>query len=82
MLEVVALQRRAKSLQQAKEGKYVRVCKNTAAIEGELQKQIDRLHGLCLAVDRINQEQPQFQAQLRIVSVLLNARAASVDAEN
>lgn len=82
MLEVLTLQRRAKNLQQVKDGKYVRLFRGSAALENELRKQIDRLHGLCLAVDRINQEHPQFQAHLRIVSVLLNARAASMDAEN
>ncbi|XP_045213458.2 coiled-coil domain-containing protein 40-like [Mercenaria mercenaria] len=80
MTELLARQQKMKYYQQAKEGKYNRLCKSEASLESEYQKQVDRMQSLSAIVDRLNQEYPHAQPTLRRVTVNLSSK--SVDDES
>ncbi|XP_013409019.1 coiled-coil domain-containing protein 40 isoform X1 [Lingula anatina] len=72
--ELLSKQQRAKYYQQAKDGKYTRICKSDAALDSELEKQKERLYALSAIVDRLNQEFPHVQPALRKVTVALGSK--------
>lgn len=74
MTELVSKQQKMKYYQQAKEGKYTRICKSEASLESEYQKQVDRMQTLSAIVDRLNQEYPHAQTTLRRVTVNLSTK--------
>lgn len=74
MTELVSKQQKMKYYQQAKEGKYTRICKSEASLESEYQKQVDRMQTLSAIVDRLNQEYPHAQTTLRRVTVNLSSK--------
>ena len=66
-----------KYYQQAKDGKYVRICKSDASLEAEYQKQMDRMQTLGNIVDRLNQEYPHAQPALRRVTINLSSKTGN-----
>lgn len=74
MTELLGKQQKMKYFQQAKEGKYTRICKSEASLESEYQKQVDRMQALSAIVDRLNQEYPHAQPTLRRVTVNLSTK--------
>lgn len=76
MTELLSRQQKMKYYQQAKEGKYNRLCKSEASLESEYQKQVDRMQSLSAIVDRLNQEYPHTQPTLRRVTVNLSSKTA------
>ena len=76
MTELLGKQQKMKYFQQAKDGKYTRLCKSEASLENEYQKQVDRMQALSAIVDRLNQEYPHTQPTLRRVTLQLSTRTA------
>ncbi|XP_052261678.1 coiled-coil domain-containing protein 40-like isoform X2 [Dreissena polymorpha] len=74
MTELLSRQQKMKYYQQAKDGKYTRLCKSEASLESEYQKQVDRMQALSAIVDRLNQEYPHVQPTLRRVTVNLSSK--------
>lgn len=77
--ELLSKQQKTKYFQQAKDGKYVMLCKTPESLETEAQKQTERMHALSTIVDRLNQEFPYAQPSLRKVTLALSTRLASHD---
>jgi len=73
MQDLLNKQQKTKYYQQAKDGRYSRLCKNTAALDTELEKQVDRMQTMSAIVDRINQEYPHVQPALRRVTLTLQS---------
>ncbi|WAQ97414.1 CCD40-like protein [Mya arenaria] len=76
LTELLSRQQKMKYFQQAKDGKYTRLCKSEASLESEYQKQVDRMQALSAIVDRLNQEYPHAQPTLRRVTVNLSSKTA------
>ena len=74
MTELLARQQKMKYYQQAKDGKYHRLCKSEASLESEYQKQVDRVQSLSAIIDRLNQDYPHVQPTLRRVTVNLSSK--------
>ncbi|KAK3598746.1 hypothetical protein CHS0354_028798 [Potamilus streckersoni] len=74
-------QQKMKYFQQVRDGKYVRLCKSSASLENEYQKQVDRMQALSTIVDRLNQEFSHAQPALRRATLLLSTRALPNDEE-
>lgn len=75
MTDLLSKQQKSKYYQQFKDGKYTRLVKSDAALDNELQKQVDRMQTLNAIVDRLNQEFPHAQPALRRVTLTLSTRA-------
>lgn len=75
MTELLGKQQKMKYFQQAKDGKYMRLCKSEASLESEYQKQVDRTQALGAIVDRLNQEYPHTQPTLRRVTVNISSKS-------
>lgn len=69
--EIVEHQTKYKHLQAFKNGKYTRLCKTDEALNAESQKQEDKMHHTMSILDKLSQEYPQAQQDLRRVIVTL-----------
>ncbi|KAK3091997.1 hypothetical protein FSP39_024328 [Pinctada imbricata] len=74
LTELLGKQQKSKYFQQAKDGKYVMLCKSESSLENEHTKQVDRMQALSAIVDRLNQEFPHIQPALRKVTLALSTR--------
>jgi hypothetical protein len=70
-------QKKGKHLTAVKEARYTTLCKTSETLDGELQKQKDRLQSLMSIVDRLNQEFPYAQPALRKITLSLGSRSQS-----
>ncbi|KAM4691865.1 coiled-coil domain-containing protein 40 [Rhinophrynus dorsalis] len=77
--QIVSFQNRMKHLQALKDGKYKPLCSTMQALEAERLKQESRIHTVSIIIHQIQQEYPQYQNALRIISLALEARLGSQD---
>ncbi len=75
MQELLSRQQRNKYYQQVKDKKYSRVCKSDAALDDELDRQMNRLQTLHAIVDRLNKDFPHAQPSLTRATLMLESRA-------
>ena len=74
LTELVSKQQRMKYYQQAKEGRYTKLCRSETAAETEQSKQEERIQALNAIIDRLNQEFPHTQPTLRRATLSLTSR--------
>lgn len=79
MAELLARQQKAKYYQQVKDGRYTRLCRTDAALDSELQKQIDRMQNMTAILERLSQEYPHVQPGLRKVMLVFGSRSTSIE---
>ncbi len=79
MQELLTRQQRSKYYQQVKDKKYPRVCKSDAALDQELEKQVDKLQTLHAIVDRLNKDFPHAQPALYRATLMLESRSLPTD---
>ncbi|MBN3310411.1 CCD40 protein, partial [Amia calva] len=79
---IVGLQTRARLLQAVREGRYSVQAKSAETLEGEMQRQSDRLHATATILHRLCQEFPQHQGALRRVSLALSAKLQQPDQDS
>ena len=79
MAELLARQQKAKYYQQVKDGRYRRLCRTDAALDSELQKQIDRMQNMTAILERLSQEYPHVQPGLRKVMLVFGSRSTSIE---
>ena len=70
-MDIVGKQQRGKYYASLKAGKYSRLCKTPTALQGEKEKQAERLHSLGTLVDRMVGEYPELQTSFRDLSVAI-----------
>lgn len=74
--DLLSKQQKTKWLNQVKDGRYNRFCRDQDAVNTELQKQNERTQALAAIVDRLNQEFPQSQTSLRRVTLALRQKTS------
>ncbi|KAK2152124.1 hypothetical protein LSH36_339g05000 [Paralvinella palmiformis] len=79
MAELLARQQKAKYYQQVKDGRYTRLCRTDAALDNELQKQVDRMQNMTAIIERLSQEYPHIQPGLRRVMLAFGSRGTSIE---
>jgi len=72
--DLIAKQQKTKYYQQVKDRKYKRLVKDDNLLEGEREKQIDKMQSLSNIVERLQEEYPHLQPSLRKVSLSLGTR--------
>ncbi|XP_041641534.1 coiled-coil domain-containing protein 40 [Cheilinus undulatus] len=80
LYRLVALQGRAKKLQQVKEGTF-RAVSRPESIDAPLQRGMERVHAVNTIVHRVCQESPQHQGALRRLSLSLAANIPLLEKE-
>ncbi|KAG8446522.1 hypothetical protein GDO86_014106 [Hymenochirus boettgeri] len=75
LTQIVSYQTRVKHLQAVKDGKYKPICSSLEALKAEEQKQESRIHTISTIIHQIQQEYPQYQSDLRCISLALEAHA-------
>ena len=75
MSDLLSNQQRSKYFQQVKDNKYTRICKSDAALDQELEKQVNRMQTLNAIVDRLNKDYPHAQPALNKVTLALEGKA-------
>lgn len=70
-MDIIGKQQRGKYYASLKAGKYSRLCKTPSALEGEKEKQSERLHSISTLVDRMTGEYPELQTSFRDITVAL-----------
>ena len=76
MIELLSSQAKVKYLNAAKEGKYKMVSKSRQARETEWQRQQEKLCSIQAIVERLEEDYPTSESQLRPLSTSIRSRLA------
>ena len=76
MVELLSSQAKVKYLNAAKEGKYKMVSKSQETREAEWQRQQEKLHSIQAIVERLEEDYPASESQLRPLCISIRSRLA------
>ena len=76
MGDLLSSQAKVKYLNAAKEGKYKMVSRSNEARETEWQRQQEKLHSIQVIVERLEEDYPASESQLRPLSLAIKSRLA------
>lgn len=76
MADLLSSQAKVKYLNAAKDGKYRMLSKSNEARETEWQRQEEKLHSIQAIVERLEEDYPANESQLRPLSLAIKSRLA------
>ena len=76
MTDLLSSQAKVKYLNAAKDGKYKMVCKSQESREAEWQRQVEKLRSIQAIVERLEEDYPGSESQLKPLSLSLKSKLA------
>ena len=76
MTDLLSSQAKVKYLNAAKDGKYKMVCKSQESREAEWQRQVEKLRSIQAIVERLEEDYPASESQLKPLSLSLKSKVA------
>ena len=80
MADLLSSQAKVKYLTAAKEGKYKMVCRTQETRETEWQRQQEKLHSIQAIMERLEEDYPANESQLKPLSLSIKSRLVQTTA--